>query len=528
MIRSSFKEKIILGISPGFSGKSFHMLSKSNSRLLLCFLIIVLISLPLFVHLGWQPIRIWDEARLSINAMEMHKNGNFLVTHYKDQPEMWNTKPPLMIWMQVAFIKLLGVTELSVRLPSAVAALATCLLLIGFSYKAFKQYWIGVLAALVLVTTNGYVHEHVSRTGDYDALLTFFTTAYCLSMFLYLRKGERLYFHLFFVALTLAFLTKSVQALIFLPAVALYVLYQKKLLSMLRDKWFYINTFIFLFFALGYHLLREQYNPGYIQAVWDNDFGGRFVNDLVEGNRDSWYYVVNIISHDFTYWLLFAIAGVVSGFKSKNSLVRAFTPYGLLLIVFYLLVISTAETRLPWYAAPLFPLLSVFAAIGLYAAIKLVQSRFKTFSRPRLLPYIFLAVVFIYPYQHIFRKTFRPTEEEWDKELYPISYILQKADRAQYSLDNYYVCHEYYSDQILFYIRTLNEKGQKISYRSVEQIAPGDTIIADEHPVRQRIEEKFDFEVLYAYYNVRIYKILSPKQEASLPPNSSALLQRNL
>src|SRR5688572_32570269 len=124
------------------------------------FLLLIVAGIPLFVHLDVLPFRLWDESRLASNAYEMHKNGNFVVTHYNGEPEMWNTKPPLMIWLQVFFIKLLGFNELSVRMPSAIAGLLTCVLLLLFSDKYFKSYLPGAFACLVLVTTNGYVDIH--------------------------------------------------------------------------------------------------------------------------------------------------------------------------------------------------------------------------------------------------------------------------------------------------------------------------------------------------------------------------------
>ena len=30
------------------------------------------------------------------------------MTYYLDEPDMWNTKPPLLVWLQVIFMKLLG------------------------------------------------------------------------------------------------------------------------------------------------------------------------------------------------------------------------------------------------------------------------------------------------------------------------------------------------------------------------------------------------------------------------------------
>ncbi len=40
-----------------------------------------------------------------------------------------------------------------------------------------KQFWFGFIAIIVLITTDGYINIHATKTDDYDALLTFFTTS---------------------------------------------------------------------------------------------------------------------------------------------------------------------------------------------------------------------------------------------------------------------------------------------------------------------------------------------------------------
>lgn len=62
--------------------------------------LLAMIAVPLFGHLDTLPLRLWDESRLAINAYEMMKDGDLIVTHFNGQPDMWNTKPPLMIWCQ--------------------------------------------------------------------------------------------------------------------------------------------------------------------------------------------------------------------------------------------------------------------------------------------------------------------------------------------------------------------------------------------------------------------------------------------
>ena len=98
-----------------------------------------IIYMPIFGHLNSLPIRIWDEARLATDAYEMLHNGNFIVTYFDGKPDMWNTKPPLLIWFDVLFMKTIGVNELAVRLPSAFAALFTCILFLLFSEKFLKK-----------------------------------------------------------------------------------------------------------------------------------------------------------------------------------------------------------------------------------------------------------------------------------------------------------------------------------------------------------------------------------------------------
>ena len=142
-----------------------------------------------------------------------------------------------------------------------------------------------MIACMVLVTANGYIHIHASRTGDYDALLALFTTLFSLSIFLYVEKRSVKYLHVFFAALTLAVLTKGVQGLLFLPAIGLYIILNKQLRELLTNKWFYIDLGIFLLVAGGYYLLREQYNPGYLQMVWENQLGGRYLDALEENRR---------------------------------------------------------------------------------------------------------------------------------------------------------------------------------------------------------------------------------------------------
>ena len=77
-------------------------------------IILMVSAVPVFYSLDHLPIRLFDESRLANSALEMNRNHDFLVVHYKLEPEMWSVKPPLMIWSQVFFMKIVGENELAV------------------------------------------------------------------------------------------------------------------------------------------------------------------------------------------------------------------------------------------------------------------------------------------------------------------------------------------------------------------------------------------------------------------------------
>jgi 4-amino-4-deoxy-L-arabinose transferase-like glycosyltransferase len=82
------------------------------------------LSVLLFIILWgfWQyPISLFDEALYANNALEMSHTNNFFVLTLDYKPDLYNTKPPLAIWLMAASIKLFGANEWAIRFPSILA-----------------------------------------------------------------------------------------------------------------------------------------------------------------------------------------------------------------------------------------------------------------------------------------------------------------------------------------------------------------------------------------------------------------------
>src|SRR5689334_10249299 len=91
--------------------------------------ILILSAAFLFIDRSVMPIQLWDESRNIVNALEMRESGSWLVTTYGGAPDLWNTKPPLLIWLMAASVGVFGLSEWALRLPSMIAALGTLAIL---------------------------------------------------------------------------------------------------------------------------------------------------------------------------------------------------------------------------------------------------------------------------------------------------------------------------------------------------------------------------------------------------------------
>lgn len=468
----------------------------------------LLICFPVFMHLANLPVRLWDESRLAINAYEMSKNGNYLVSFFQGEPDMWNTKPTLLLWLQVLCCKLIGTGELAIRLPSAIAAFLTALALVLFSVKYFKDFWFGFIASLVLITSFGYMHVHGTRTGDYDSLLTFFITAYALFFFLYLENKNRIFLHLFFLAVLLAVMTKSIQGLLILPGLFIYLIIQKKFF-VFKDKWVYMNLLLCIAVIVCYYLSREHYTPGYLKAVWENELGGRYMTTIEDHKADFMYYFNMLTDHHYTNWYWLVPCGIAVGFFIKDEKIRKVTLFSTLIAVTYWLVISSAQTKTEWYEIPLFPFLALIVAVIIYTGFNLLKNSTelaKLFSY-NVIPYVFLFAVFLSPYEKIIDKIYFPKEENTHQEFYQLSYFVKDAVDSKHSVKDYYLCYQGYPAHLLFYVNLLNDANQNVSFKDWNNLQPGDKVIASQLNVQEVIEDKYLYQLIDSVKNVKQYKI---------------------
>lgn len=486
---------------------------------LVLFLVLVILF-PLFTNLDALPIQQWDESRYATNALEMYYGHHWLINLYDGHPDMWATKPPLMIWLQVLSMWLLGVNELAVRLPSALAAAGTCLLIYYFFTKKYNQPWLGLITSVVLITSGGYVTQHAARSGDLDSVFAMFTTTYLLAYFLYLEEGRRKYLYSAFLFLILASLTKGIQAAVFLPSLVVLTIFRKKLLYLLAQKDFYIGSIITISVVFGYYLFREHVNPGYMAAVWKTEVAGRYTTVIDGHHAGFWYYCGLLVNNYFKYWYLLIVPGILVGFFNKNQWIRNISVYAFGVAAGYLVVISGAQTKLDWYLVPIYPFLSILVAIFLcnVCSILLNVANRKLSTTFNPMPYIFLFLIFAIPYKEsVSRALARPYDPYTPQDAKDMEQFLKDVLHHDHKADSCAILDVGAEMNRIWYYKAFDRLHIPLWRIYKSQIDSNGKLIVFRPDLRKYVEDNYNVQILEINANVVTYRLHGKK----IPPSDS-------
>ncbi len=461
-------------------------------------IIVTLIYLTiLFLHIESYPLRKFDEARNAINALEMHLTGFSIVTTCEYSPDHWNTKPPLLIWIQTLGLKLFGIREFSIRLVSILAGLGFIPLFLGLRKILGVKFIEAISALTIFISLPIIVKSHGFKTGDYDALLTLFMSMYTLFFYAFLKSKHKKYLFLFFISLFLATMTKGIAALLFLPGIFIYIIISKDikwLMSMKSNIYIYAISFITL--TVSYYLIRDNYDPNYINHVLENELGGRFL-EVNENHTEKWnFYFKNLALNNLGAWSLFLF--LVPVFIYEKAKKNKFLLYLSILIIFQLLIVSSSQTKLYWYSLPIFPLLSIILGT-------LIVSLFNNSKLKNL-----IAFLFIYPlYQQIDTVSKNINFQDSPHDYYNISFISNNEDFLS-DYEKVYLLEPDYFQHTRFYTESsLNSSNdKKFEFALIKRLDINDIVIVSDHKTKDTLNELYNIELIKSENPVFVFKVL--------------------
>jgi len=97
----------------------------------------ILIYIPTFHFMGQVPIRHWDESLFGLRALHMYSTGDYMSNFdlYEGLMDHRNTKLPFTTWIQVLFMKIVGINVIALRLPIALIFVATIGYIFRYTHK---------------------------------------------------------------------------------------------------------------------------------------------------------------------------------------------------------------------------------------------------------------------------------------------------------------------------------------------------------------------------------------------------------
>jgi 4-amino-4-deoxy-L-arabinose transferase-like glycosyltransferase len=332
--------------------------STRGAGLLRLVLFLFLASLYL-VRLGAGSL--WDNSEPTYGEIvkELVRTGDWLTLHFDYKP--WFIHPPLWFWTAALSVKVFGLDEFALRLPSAIFGVLTAIAV----YLAGRRLY-GELAGLCSALALGTSLEVIvlSRLAYLDSMLLFFTTVSSLWIFFAVRDGDRRAFWKAIVAAALGTLTKGPIAVV-LPLLVLVVF----LIWTRRPFWRGLpwigSTIVYLVVAGSWFGAEWSVNGDvFLRSYFGASNVGRFLSPFENQPGPFWYYLP-VTAIGFFPFVAFLPKGVKTAWQrwtedERYLLVAAVVPF-----IFF----SFAQTKLPNYIVVVFPSLAIMVGRVLGDAI---------------------------------------------------------------------------------------------------------------------------------------------------------------
>jgi len=309
----------------------------------------------IFDHTLWTP----DEPRVAEIAREMAVSGDYLIPHMAYNPFL--EKPPVYFAAAGFFYKIFGTTIEGVgRLASVLYALGT-LLTVFFGTRQLMGQQAACLSTVVLATTVKFFE--ISHKMVVDMALVFFITAALFSFILAHEDKIRHGYQLFWISLSLAFLSKGIIGLA-IPGIAAgaFVLWQQRysFLEVFKRAWVIPGVLLVCSVTvLWAWVLYLRGGMEFIDVFYYYNQFVRFIGTSYRGGhvRPFYYYIPTVFA-DAAPWSVLMIPALIKA-KLQDDRMKFFLSW----FLGGLILLSISSTKRGLYFLPMYPAMAGLIAL---------------------------------------------------------------------------------------------------------------------------------------------------------------------
>ncbi len=324
-------------------------------------IIILLLFLAIYiVPLNVRPLVMPDETRYAEMGREMVQSGDWIVPRLNGL--RYFEKPPLGHWLNALSIKLLGENAFAVRLPGALSAALSALMLAMLIRRFTGETSAALLAASVFLTCL-----EIFAIGTFcvlDSIFSLFLTASIASFFCAFMESRPSKKAVFLTAAGisagLAFLTKGFLAFIIPASVIVpFTIWQRRFGQLLRMFW--LPLLVAVLTALPWSIMIHLKEPDFWRYFFWVEHIDRFLKPGGGQHPKPFWFFIPVILVGTLPWTEHIVAAIykIRDNCLKDPLVR----FAICWFIFPFLFFSASSGKLVTYILPCFgPLIVLFIA----------------------------------------------------------------------------------------------------------------------------------------------------------------------
>ncbi len=324
-----------------------------------------------FYNLGVWAFQDFDEAIYARVFHESLSRGDFINFTFLNEP--WIDKPPLYFWLAYLPASLIGESEFSLRLPSALLTIFSIVLIYKISLtlqgEALRSKT-ALISSLILLSTALFIF-----TGRQLRLDVPVSTSILFSYFAFLRaKEKKAWLIIFAGAVASGVLFKSVIGLLIFPIILIHSFVYKDF-AWAKKSLFWTSLVFAFILIVPWHLTQFV---EYGNIFWTRYFfnvGNRLAGEISLGQNPSILYQLFQFSLTTQPWFfVFILASLFYIFSKKTK----FQTTSLLISTFLFTIFLFPKNRLIYYFVPSLPFIALFLASFFSSLIK--KSKIATYT----------------------------------------------------------------------------------------------------------------------------------------------------
>ena len=311
-----------------------------------------------FWGLGSMDLLSLNEGRRALAIQEMVASGNWLLPHLNG--ELYLTKPPLLYWLSSSLALIWTVNEWTLRLPSALAAIATLIMVYRYTLQQSGR-WAALFAVQLLIANLGFAM--LGRRAEIEMLLTALCVGSLLSALQYIQsQSSKNWITLSYFLLALALMTKGplVLLLVTLPLLIAAIYSKNPHIKAVLLSW--RGWLIFLIVGMAWYAI-VSWQLGL--DIWATVFKRDMLDKMQSDSAKPLLSYLGWIAVDFMLLIGLFFVGAKEFFKQQIQ-----QPKQLVLLaatILPLIIFSLFSNKHAKYLLPIYPLIAILLAIKLAA-----------------------------------------------------------------------------------------------------------------------------------------------------------------